>query len=354
MKISRSVLIKSSLPINGRGANRSFTLVTADPKKRIYEDDVSRRGALFASATALAYIVSPVWHAGGLVTSQPLMDSLQRAAMQAFAEKNFAAAVTALNGLIRNDPTNPKWREMRAMSLVDGKNFVDALRDFDECLRLLGTTPTLERARVLSGRGLAFEGVSDWPAALDDYSQALDVAHSLGAEPDPYILNSRGNCHASLGEWKEARQDYLESAGGFLAARREERRAASVMQMYADGAVFASSNAALMLAQMGDDKAAVKEMQNIARRAPGNADMRIALAAMLWSAGQVEEAEAEWDFACNNITVGCAKYQDEEWLTRIRRWPPVMVARMKAFLVLRTSEGVPSAADGRKFTGFRE
>ncbi len=35
--------------------------------------------------------------------------------------------------------------------------------------------------------------------------------------------------------------------------------------------------------------------------------------------GRETEAESEWEYACNNITVGCAKYQDEDWLRRIRR-----------------------------------
>ena len=37
------------------------------------------------------------------------------------------------------------------------------------------------------------------------------------------------------------------------------------VKLYFAGAVFASSNAALMLAQLGDEEAAVKEMQRIAR-----------------------------------------------------------------------------------------
>ena len=47
--------------------------------------------------------------------------------------------------------------------------------------------------------------------------------------------------------------------------------------------MFAASNAALALAQLGDEAAATKEMRGIARRAPGSADMRAALAALYWS-----------------------------------------------------------------------
>lgn len=34
--------------------------------------------------------------------------------------------------------------------------------------------------------------------------------------------------------------------------------------------------------------------------------------------GQEAAAEAEWNFACTSITTGCSKYQDQDWLLRIR------------------------------------
>ena len=45
-----------------------------------------------------------------------------------------------------------------------------------------------------------------------------------------------------------------------------------------------------MLVQLGDEPGAVVEMQRIARRAPGSADMRAALAALYWS--QVQHSHA--------------------------------------------------------------
>jgi hypothetical protein len=46
--------------------------------------------------------------------------------------------------------------------------------------------------------------------------------------------------------------------------------------------------------------------------------MRAALAALYWRAGDEGAAEAEWDFACDSISVGCGKYSDPDWLFRIR------------------------------------
>ncbi len=139
------------------------------------------------------------------------------------------------------------------------------------------------------------------------------------------------------------------------------------------GSVFAFSNAAMMAVQLGDEAGALREMQvwlmvynpmasidiaimsqptptqGIARRAPGSVDVRAALAAIYWSQGQTAAAEAEWQFACDNITAGCSKYQDDDWLSRIRRWPPVMVGKMADFLAFRVPENVGGEGrSGRK------
>jgi hypothetical protein len=75
--------------------------------------------------------------------------------------------------------------------------------------------PLTSRARLLSGRALAHEGLSNWSLALDDYNAAIQLAAAGGESPDPYVINSRGNCHNSLGEWGQAREDYLAAAGGW-------------------------------------------------------------------------------------------------------------------------------------------
>lgn len=320
--------------------------------------------AIISVATATALSPAVLDRADASTTDAAMY--LERIAAEAYSKRDFTEAVEALNRLVALDPFSPRIREMRAMANVDGKKFSEAVKDFDDCLRLLDNSAdsnenidTLDRARVLSGRALAFEGLGDWVGALGDYDAALLLAQKLGADPDPYILNSRGNCYASLGEWKAAREDYLLSANGFQSARREDRVAGRLQQRL-DGAVFAFSNAALMLAQLGDDDGATKEMQSIARRAPGSADMRAALAAQLYSAGQEGEAESEWNFACSNITVGCTKYQDIAWLSTIRRWPPVMVERLQAFLKLRRnntrslSGGDGDNGDSRRYSGFSE
>lgn len=56
-----------------------------------------------------------------------------------------------------------------------------------------------------------------------------------------------------------------------------------------------------MLAQLGDEAGALAEVQATARKAPGSVDMRAALAALYWAAGDEAAAEGEWEFACFKI-----------------------------------------------------
>ncbi len=47
------------------------------------------------------------------------------------------------------------------------------------------------------------------------------------------------------------------------------------------------------------------------------------------------ESVYRYNLRCPAPQVGCAKYTDPDWLSRIRRWPPVMVQRMGDFLAMR-------------------
>lgn len=60
---------------------------------------------------------------------------------------------------------------------------------------------TIDEARLLAGRALAWEGIYEWNSALQDYNDALARAAAVDKRPDPYVLNSRGNVRASLGDW---------------------------------------------------------------------------------------------------------------------------------------------------------
>lgn len=80
-------------------------------------------------------------------------------------------------------------------------------------------------------------------------------------------LNPPHTCAASTGEWRRARESYLAAAEGFQRASGFRYGRSTTPRL--DGAVFAASNAALMLAQLGDEEGAVREMQAIARWVQG-------------------------------------------------------------------------------------
>ena len=103
-----------------------------------------------------------------------------------------------------------------------------------------------------------------------------------GFAPDPYVLNSRGNVHGSLGNWDKAKDDYESAANLFQGARGFKVGASTTQRL--DGAIYAFSNLALAEAQLGNEEKALKQLESLVRRAPNSADVRAACAALYYSA----------------------------------------------------------------------
>lgn len=57
---------------------------------------------------------------------------------------------------------------------------------------------------------------------------------------------------------------------------------------------FAAANKALALYQLEQDELSLHEMRSLLRRYPSFVDVRAALTAALWRAGQEAEAEDQW------------------------------------------------------------
>lgn len=251
-------------------------------------------------------------------------------AERAFAARDFDGADSALQQLETSAGASSHWllHEARGEVLTDGKRFSQAVSEFNEALSKVPPEQVSDIGRLRAGRALAHEGMGAYVAALADYDEALKLSLVAGGTPDPYILNARGNVHMALELWIAARKDFVTSAE--LLQQRGAGPAAA-------DTIYARSNAALVLAQLGDLRGAEKEARAISRKAPGNVDMRAALAALLYERGEVAEAERQWDFACNGITTGCAFYTDEQWLANVRRWPPQMTSLLADFLALRSA-----------------
>lgn len=270
-----------------------------------------------------------LWGGGGRGGGGELEEAAARA-REAYARRKLPEALSALDDAVALAPDEGVWYERRGQVQVDLKDFEAALADFERAKTLYPANYV--SIGLLGNQALAHEGLAQWVRAVDVYSLAIDASEEAGQAP-PYLFNARGNCRVALGDFEAAFADFERSAEIFQVARDLR------------GSIFAQSNAALLSAQLGREDA-TRRLEAAARRAPGSVDMRAALAAQYYSQGKLPEAEAEWDWACTRINTGqlygpegptfdsCLAYRDADWLTRIRRWPPVMVERMQAFVKL--------------------
>ena len=301
------------------------------------DDDEGKGGRrdVLAGCVALlsALALAPTTTAADIVDTGGYMsfEELEARARAAYRAKRLDEARDLLTRIIGMEPEDGTWRERRAQVLVDLKQFQAAIEDFDAAESLYDKD--YKSLGLFSNRALAREGLSDWSGAVRDYTECINLSREIGGVP-PYVLNSRGNAFSSLGRYDEALGDYEEAAKTFQVMKN------------LSGAIYARSNAALTLAELGRDEEAMREMEAVARRAAGSIDMRAALAAMHWSRGEEDEAERDWNWACEKINSGvlteggpaldgCALYRDSDWLGRIRRWPPSMVSKMDDFIRLR-------------------
>ena len=161
-------------------------------------------------------------------------EELESRARTAYREKRLEDALDYLTRIIALEPDDGQWYERRAQVLVDLKRFELALADFDAAVERY--EPEYKSLGLLSNRALAHEGLYEWEAAAKDYSEAIRLSRSIGSAP-PYVLNSRGNAYASLARWEDALADYDEAASVFQKSRN------------LSGAIYAQSNAALVLAE---------------------------------------------------------------------------------------------------------
>ena len=142
------------------------------------------------------------------------------------------------------------------------------------------------RARILSNRALAWEGAGRWDDALGDYDAALAAANDAGLPPDPYVLNSRGNCLASLGEYERRGRVLSWRAFGDAGGVNTARNNGSGGRVRVRGV------------QRGVDPGAARgrrrrqtEMEKVSGTRSGKRGHARGLAAIYWSEGRGEDAE---------------------------------------------------------------
>ena len=94
---------------------------------------------------------------------------------------------------------------------------------------------------------------------------------------------------------------------------------------------MARSSMALADFQLGNIEESEKELKKLIRRYPTFADARAALTALNWSKGEFGKAESNWIA----VTELDPRYSDEEWLLKVRRWPPKPTKYLMKFIDLK-------------------
>lgn len=231
------------------------------------------------------------------------IEKINDLAEKAFSATNtgdFATAEDYWTELIERFPNDPALWSNRGNVRVSQYKLEAAIADYNQAIELApdATDPYLNR-------GTALEGLGKWEAAISDYDRVLELDPK-----DAAAYNNRGNAQAGLGAWEAALKDY--------------NKAVELAPDYA----FARANYALTLYQIGEKEAAIKNMRNLVRKYPKFADMRAALTAVLWVEGKQGEAESHWVSAAELDS----RYENIEWVTKARRWPPLMVTALQKFL----------------------
>ena len=298
------------------------------------------RRLLLQHSFALAAVLLPQAPAPAFAT-EPSAEAVTTAkrAFEAFDKRNLPLADELFTRTI------DEWRLLdrgveeltallvaRAGVRTDRSDFLRAKADLDEAIALM--RPTGEKSNGLGAyreypdafvqRGLANEGLREWTEALSDYDKAVRLWGGEGDGVNPFALTYRARAKTETGDYEGALADYRAASSIFSRVDKNVQQAS-----------FARAGEAVTLYGLGRRDEAVKIAKQVVTRYQGLTDLHVLLAADAWDRGERQDAIKEWSFACDGISSGCAKYRDVGeggWLLEVRRWPPELVKRQRAFL----------------------
>jgi len=224
-----------------------------------------------------------------------------------------------------------------ALDLSSSGQFNLALQEWN---RYLDSYP--DDAAGLSNRGNIRLIIGDAEGSIDDQNKSISLDPSV---IDPYI--NRGIAEEALGLWPQAKNDYmfvlskdsknfsalynLANVEGSTAQWEKARDLFSKAALYNPGFAMARSSMALADYQLGNFDETEKELKKLITRYPTFADARAALTALNWSKGQSGKAESNWIA----VTELDPRYSDEDWLIKVRRWPPKPTRDLMNFIELK-------------------
>ena len=224
-----------------------------------------------------------------------------------------------------------------ALDLSSNGNFNLALKQWNSYLEFYP-----DDAEALSNRGNIKLLIGDTEGSINDQEKAINLNPN---EVDPYI--NRGIAEEALGLWLLAKKDYMfviskdsenfsalynfANVEGSLSNWEKARDLFSQAASYNPGFAMARSSMALADYQLGHFDESEKELKKLIRRYPAFADARAALTALNWSQGMSGQAESNWIA----VTELDPRYSDEEWLIKVRRWPPEPTKDLMKFIALK-------------------
>jgi len=224
-----------------------------------------------------------------------------------------------------------------ALDLSSRGQFNLALEEWN---RYLDAYP--DDAAGLSNRGNVRLVIGDVKGSIDDQNKSINLNPN---EIDPYI--NRGVAEEALGLWSQAKKDYmfviskdsdnfsalynLANVEGSTSEWEKARDLFSKAALYNPGFAMARSSTALADYQLGNTDESEKELKKLIRRYPTFADARAALTALYWFRGESGKAESNWVA----VTELDPRYSDEEWLIKVRRWPPKPTQDLMNFINLK-------------------
>ena len=160
---------------------------------------------------------------------------------------------------------------------MNAKSYEDAENAWTKAIELAPSN-----SAAFSNRGTLRLQAGQWQAAIEDLQRSIEIDANDGRSADASVLNNLGNAKGAIGEWESAMDDFLK------ASKDDSMRE------------IALANYALAAFETGKEELAVKTAQTILRKDPEFWDMRAALTAFHWGAGDLDKAEYEWQTLCTS------------------------------------------------------
>jgi tetratricopeptide (TPR) repeat protein len=180
----------------------------------------------------------------------------------------------------------------------------------------------LDEKNTTSADALYTQAVMDYTLCLGDTDTLNSTVTYATSLEKATITFERARALGALRRWADAKRDYETAAGLFLSGRDKKK------------SDIATAQAAFCAFEDGDLLGATHTLEALSLRLYSS-DVRAALVAAYYKAGDFTKAESLWLDLCQLQGAQCGKYSNEKWLLEYRQWTPGVVRGMQDFLGMR-------------------